>query len=115
MARTAHIVPNALLDVPDPNVSIMRRCAVFPVEFVVRGFMTGVRTAPSTCLMNYFPNHALIVQAAPFINLELQQSLKPNSVQLTVHWQLCGLEDNVPRHTACQKRHAMFVLLTQPS
>ena len=24
-----HIVPNALLDVPDPNVSIMRRCAVF--------------------------------------------------------------------------------------
>ena len=42
MRRTEHIVPNALLAVPDPNVSIMRACSVFPVEFVVRGFMTGV-------------------------------------------------------------------------
>ena len=41
MRRTEHIVPNALLAVPDPNVAIMRRCTVFPVEFVVRGFMTG--------------------------------------------------------------------------
>ncbi len=41
MQQTEHIVPNALLAVPDPNVSVMRRCAVFPVEFVVRGFMTG--------------------------------------------------------------------------
>lgn len=42
MAATRHIVGNALLSVPDPNVSIMRLCTVFPVEFVVRGFMTGV-------------------------------------------------------------------------
>lgn len=41
MAATRHIVGNALLSVPDPNVSIMRKCTVFPVEFVVRGFMTG--------------------------------------------------------------------------
>lgn len=46
MEATQHIVPNALLAVPDPNVSIMRKCSVFPVEFVVRGFMTG---APSSC------------------------------------------------------------------
>lgn len=41
MDATRHIVGNALLSVPDPNVSIMRKCTVFPVEFVVRGFMTG--------------------------------------------------------------------------
>ena len=41
MGVTRHIVANALLDVPDPNVSVMRKCIVFPVEFVVRGFMTG--------------------------------------------------------------------------
>lgn len=40
-ANTAHIVPSALLSTPDPNVSIMRKCKVFPVEFVCRGFMTG--------------------------------------------------------------------------
>ncbi len=41
MHQTQHIVPNALLAVPDPNIAIMRRCRVFPVEFVVRGFLTG--------------------------------------------------------------------------
>ncbi len=41
MQHTQHIVPNALLSTPDPNVSVMRKCEVFPVEFVVRGFMTG--------------------------------------------------------------------------
>lgn len=41
MRHTTHIVPNALIDVPDPNVSVMQKCTVFPVEFVCRGFMTG--------------------------------------------------------------------------
>jgi phosphoribosylaminoimidazole-succinocarboxamide synthase len=38
---TAHIVQNALLSTPDPNVALMRKCAVFPVEFVCRGYLTG--------------------------------------------------------------------------
>ena len=39
--QTAHIIPNSLVSVPDPCASVMRKCAVFPVEFVVRGYMTG--------------------------------------------------------------------------
>ncbi len=41
MGATRGMVPNALLAVPDPNVAIMRKCTVFPVEVIVRGFMTG--------------------------------------------------------------------------
>jgi phosphoribosylaminoimidazole-succinocarboxamide synthase len=41
-ANTRHIIDNAVLDVPDPNITVMKKCSVFPVEFVVRGFMTGV-------------------------------------------------------------------------
>ncbi|KAF8063831.1 purC [Scenedesmus sp. PABB004] len=40
-AGTSHIVGNAVLDVPDPNITVMKKCTVFPVEFVVRGYMTG--------------------------------------------------------------------------
>lgn len=40
-SNTQHIIPNAVLDVPDPNITVMKKCTVFPVEFVVRGFMTG--------------------------------------------------------------------------
>lgn len=42
MHHTEHITPNALLSIPDPNVAIMKKCKVLPIEFVVRGFMTGV-------------------------------------------------------------------------
>ena len=38
----AGVLPaTALLAVPDPNVTLMARARVFPVEFVVRGYLTG--------------------------------------------------------------------------
>ena len=39
--KTAHLFPNHLISTPDPNVSIVEKCDVFPVEFVVRGYITG--------------------------------------------------------------------------
>lgn len=32
--RTQHITPNAVVSVPDKNVTIAKKCSVFPVEFV---------------------------------------------------------------------------------
>jgi phosphoribosylaminoimidazole-succinocarboxamide synthase len=40
--ETKAIVANHLLEVPDPNVAIVRPCEPLPVEIVVRGFITGV-------------------------------------------------------------------------
>ncbi len=40
--RTEDIVPNAVLAVPDPNVTVARKCTMVPVEAVVRGYLTGV-------------------------------------------------------------------------
>ncbi|GFY96101.1 purin 7 [Actinidia rufa] len=39
--KTQHITPNAVVSVPDKNVTIAKKCSVFPVEFVVRGYVTG--------------------------------------------------------------------------
>ena len=39
--KTRHIAPNHLRDVPDPNIAVARRCEPFPVEFVIRGYITG--------------------------------------------------------------------------
>lgn len=41
-AETADIVPNHLLEVPDPNVVRARECELVALEFVVRAFITGV-------------------------------------------------------------------------
>lgn len=40
--RTAGLVTNHLLDVPDPNVSLVQACEPLPVEVVVRGYISGV-------------------------------------------------------------------------
>ncbi|MBI5469810.1 phosphoribosylaminoimidazolesuccinocarboxamide synthase [Candidatus Kaiserbacteria bacterium] len=40
--QTKDIVPNHFLAMPDPNVTIGRKCKSLPVEAVVRGFLTGV-------------------------------------------------------------------------
>ncbi|HWL43163.1 MAG TPA: phosphoribosylaminoimidazolesuccinocarboxamide synthase [Ilumatobacter sp.] len=40
--RTADIVPNHALDVPDPNALVARAAQPLPVEVVVRGHITGV-------------------------------------------------------------------------
>jgi phosphoribosylaminoimidazole-succinocarboxamide synthase len=40
-ADTTQIVANHVLSIPDPNVTIAKRCAVFPIEFVIRNYLTG--------------------------------------------------------------------------
>jgi phosphoribosylaminoimidazole-succinocarboxamide synthase len=41
LQATADIVPNWLLAVPDPNVSIGRQCEPYAVEMVVRAYLVG--------------------------------------------------------------------------
>ena len=38
---TKHIVPNWVISVPDPNVTIGRMCDPFKVEMVIRGYLAG--------------------------------------------------------------------------
>lgn len=40
--QTKDIVPNHVLDFPDPNVVVGKKCKVIPVEMVVRGYITGI-------------------------------------------------------------------------
>jgi phosphoribosylaminoimidazole-succinocarboxamide synthase len=39
--KTKHLVRNHVIDIPDPNVTVAERCEPFPIEFVVRGYLTG--------------------------------------------------------------------------
>lgn len=41
LKATEDIVPNWLLDVPDPNASVGRLCEPFKVEMVIRGYLSG--------------------------------------------------------------------------
>jgi phosphoribosylaminoimidazole-succinocarboxamide synthase len=41
-AQTADVVPNHVVSTPDPNALIAQTVAPFPVEVIVRGYITGV-------------------------------------------------------------------------
>lgn len=40
--KTKDIIPNHIISIPDPNVSIVKNCKLVPIEMVVRGYITGV-------------------------------------------------------------------------
>ena len=40
--KTKNVVKNHVIDVPDPNVMVVKECKLIPVEMVVRGYITGV-------------------------------------------------------------------------
>ena len=41
LAATKDIVPNWVIDVPDPNVTVGVACEAYPVEMVIRGYLAG--------------------------------------------------------------------------
>jgi len=40
--KTRGIVPNHVISVPDPNVMVVHECEQLPLEFIIRGYITGV-------------------------------------------------------------------------
>lgn len=54
-AQTAHIVPNHLLQTINPHTNICKRCEVFPIEFVMRGYLTG---STSTSIWKHYESGA---------------------------------------------------------
>ena len=49
--RTRDLFPNHLIEVPDPVVSTVRECRPLPVEFVMRGYLTG--SSPTSIWTSY--------------------------------------------------------------
>lgn len=39
--KVDQIVPHHIIDVPDPNVMVVKNCKIIPIEVVVRGYLTG--------------------------------------------------------------------------
>lgn len=51
--QTKHIIPNHMMEVLGPNTVHVKKVEVFPVEFVMRGYITG---STSTSLWKHYEN-----------------------------------------------------------
>ncbi|MBN2306976.1 phosphoribosylaminoimidazolesuccinocarboxamide synthase [Candidatus Peregrinibacteria bacterium] len=68
--NTQDIVRNHLLTVPDPNVAIVNKVKIYPVEVVVRGYITG--TTDTSAWINYAAGER------NFCGIQLPEGLKKN-------------------------------------
>ena len=68
--KTKDIVPNHLIDIPDPNVAIVKKVKIYPVEIVVRGYITG--TTDTSAWVNYNNGER------NFCGVQLPEGLKKN-------------------------------------
>lgn len=68
--ETADIVPNHVIAIPDPNVTVGKKCSMVPVEAVVRGYITGVT---GTSLWTHYQ-----AGKRDFGNFQLQDGMKKN-------------------------------------
>ena len=67
---TKDICKNHLIAVPDPNVSIVKKVRIFPVEVVVRGYITG--STDTSAWFNYEKG------VRDFCGVKLPEGLKKN-------------------------------------
>ncbi|WP_298625944.1 phosphoribosylaminoimidazolesuccinocarboxamide synthase [uncultured Legionella sp.] len=75
--NTQTIVPNHLIAVPDPNVVIAKKCKVFPIEFVVRGYISGTT---STSLWTQYQKGAREYCGLSFPDGLVKNQLLPNPI-----------------------------------
>ncbi|MBU0706589.1 phosphoribosylaminoimidazolesuccinocarboxamide synthase [Patescibacteria group bacterium] len=68
--KTKDIVTNHMIATPDPNVSIVKKVKIYPVEVVVRGYITG--TTDTSAWMNYANGER------NFCGVQLPEGLKKN-------------------------------------
>lgn len=50
--KTQDIVRNHVISIPDPNITYAKKCSVLPIEFVVRGYLTGSTDTSAWTLYN---------------------------------------------------------------
>lgn len=68
--KTKDIVENHIIAIPDPNVAVVKKLRIFPVEVIIRGYITG--STGTSAWMNY--------QAGErnFCGVQLEEGLKKN-------------------------------------
>lgn len=97
--HTEHIIPNHVLAIPDANVTICSKCTTFPIEFVMRGYITG---STSTSLWTNYEKGV-----RKYCGIDLPEGLRKNqklwenlitpTTKSDVHDELISPEDIVRR------------------
>jgi phosphoribosylaminoimidazole-succinocarboxamide synthase len=103
--QTASIIPNHLISVPHANVTIARTCTPFPIEFVMRSYMTG---STSTSIWKNYHDHGVrnycghVLPDGMVKNQKLAHNLLTPTTKEEAHDRPISLHDIVAEHWMTQ-------------
>ena len=99
--RTADVVANHVVDLPDPNVLVARAAQPLPVEVIVRGYITGVT---STSLWRQYADGARTIYGYHFSDgLKKNTDLPAAIVTPTTKAELRGHDEPLSRNDVTRK------------
>ena len=86
--KTEKIIPNHLLTVPDPNVSVTKNLTGIPIEMIVRGYISGVT---GTSIWGSYQKGDRVIYGIRFPDgLQKNQQLETPVITPTTHGDLTG-------------------------
>jgi phosphoribosylaminoimidazole-succinocarboxamide synthase len=86
--KTAKIIPNHLITVPDPNVSVTKNLTGIPIEMIVRGYISGVT---GTSIWGSYQKGDRVIYGIRFPDgLQKNQQLGTPVITPTTHGDLTG-------------------------
>ncbi len=86
--KTAKIIPNHLITVPDPNVSVTKNLTGIPIEMIVRGYISGVT---GTSIWGSYQKGDRVIYGIRFPDgLQKNQQLETPVITPTTHGDLTG-------------------------
>ena len=100
--QTRDIVPNHLISVPDPNISIVRETTPIQLEIVVRGYITG--TTPTSLWTRYLAGEREIYGIRFPENLTKNQAL-PTPIVTASTKSTVGRDDRIPLNDVIEKKY----------
>ncbi len=81
--KTKRIVPNHVIKIPDPNVTIAKNCKPIPIEMIVRGYISGVT---KTSVWHSYEKGERVIYGIKFPNgMKKNQKLKKPILTPTTH------------------------------
>lgn len=109
--KTKNIVPNHIIQIPDPNVSIVKNLKAIPVEMIVRGYMTG---STNTSIWHSYEKGERTIYGIDFPEgLKKNDKLPTNVITPTTHADVGAHDERLTREQIISSKLVEEKLYTQ--
>lgn len=100
--KTKKIIPNHVISIPDPNVTIAKNCKPIPVEMIIRGYISGVT---NTSIWGSYEKGERTIYGLKFPDgLKKNQKLLKPVITPTTHAEIGGHDERLTKEEIISRK-----------